>query len=134
MNRFARTLATLGLLFLIAAFVCWFLGAKDQAGHIQWWWYAILCIGALLVLTGGQILAACDTDPREIRFMPKGPIVTLKRSEVAGVNEYLAKKAACPACRSRNVLWYQYNRKALEPDAAVYIRCQDCGHDDYTQL
>lgn len=70
----------------------------------------------------------------EIRYRPAGHIVVVDIQEIRAVNRYLAANGRCPTCRSRNLLWYQYSAKDLSSGSAVYIRCQKCGHDDYTEL
>lgn len=68
-----------------------------------------------------------------VRFLPKGDIVVVRAREVRRVNPIL-DRAACPRCRSRNLLWYQYGQKSVTADSAIYMRCQNCGNDEYTQL
>lgn len=67
--------------------------------------------------------------------MPKGNIVVIDKKQVNRVNPSLAKGAKCPSCGSEDILWYQYREQySLDSGAAIYIRCQQCGHDDYTDL
>jgi len=68
-----------------------------------------------------------------IRYMPRGNITIISRWEVRRVNRQLGS-AKCPVCRSSNLLWYQYGSKCLASDTPIYIRCQNCSHDDYTDL
>ena len=80
---------------------------------------------------GETPLPASSTKPQ---FMPKGNISELTTEEVRRVNSYLVQHASCPRCGSRDVLWYQYNRKSLDSGSTVYMRCQGCGNDEYTEL
>lgn len=132
MQRTGNGLMGVGFLGALVAGALLFVGPKDQAGHVFWWWYALTGASVLLWLVGQGV--ARRSGLPNIRYMPKGEVVVLTRQEVRSANQNLADKAACSACKSRDLLWYQYRSKSLDPEAAVYVRCQNCGHDDYTQL
>lgn len=69
------------------------------------------------------------------RYVPSGRISTYTYWQIRAVNPKLAREARCPSCGTRNLLWYAYSPSgALAAGDSIYIRCQRCGHDDYTDL
>ena len=69
------------------------------------------------------------------RYLPRGSTSTYTIWQIRAVNPKLAREARCPACGTRNLLWYAYSpSSSLAAGDAIYIRCQRCGHDDYADL
>ena len=96
-------------------------------------------LGAIGYGVGLALAVAWRLCPRRIRVLPKGPILILGARSVFRLKPEL-KNARCPRCGSLDLLWHQYNaerrrRPHLEKGtSSVFVRCQDCGNDDYTEL
>jgi hypothetical protein len=93
-------------------------------------WYIIVFMGIGIWFFLGQIRLF-------IRYSPRGGVKTYNFWQVFSANSRLALSAKCPQCGSRNLLWYRYLPQysdRLHPGDEIYIRCQRCNHDDYTNL
>jgi len=105
-------------------------------------WQALLRRVGLRRVVGPVVLPP-DGELKHLRFtpviflccIPKGQIVELSLDEVKQLYPKVAgKPLKCPRCGAKPVFlfWYQYGLTPnFSKEAAVYMRCQSCGDDEY---